>query len=103
MDKLQSWREDLGCKLWVNYLGMKLRGFRSHEENQTLPTPVGFSQHIMGVAFDVSSPNIEPENLYEQAIDFGWTGIGLYDTFVHIDIRNVPSGRTMTWENLRGR
>ena len=99
MDKLQAFREDLGIPLFVNHLGLTLRGYRHYDEHRVLHKGAKFSQHVQGCAFDVSSNQIEPLALYEQALDFGWTGVGLYDTFVHMDIRCGPRA---TWsERLR--
>jgi uncharacterized protein YcbK (DUF882 family) len=101
LDLLQAFRSDLGVKMRVNHGDMKLRGYRFFYENQGLPNSSDYSQHVQGVAFDVSCYEIDNTSLYEQALDFGWTGIGLYDTFVHMDIRHSPSGKRFTWDARR--
>jgi uncharacterized protein YcbK (DUF882 family) len=59
------------------------------------------SQHLEGRALDLKPPNgITPFNFYRVikalAPDCGIKGIGLYKTFVHIDIR--PTTNTAYWK-----
>lgn len=96
MDMLQAFREDLGIPLYVNHAGLTLRGYRHYDEHRVLHNGAKFSQHVQGCAFDVSSIDVEPLALYQQALDFGWTGVGLYETFVHMDIRFGPP---VCWDN----
>ena len=60
------------------------------------------SQHVQGRALDLKPPKnltiIEFFNLiYANCKDFGINGIGLYKTFVHIDIR--ISERLISWSS----
>lgn len=44
------------------------------------------SMHLSGLAFDVHSPRMSLDDLARNAIEVGFSGIGLYRTFVHIDL-----------------
>lgn len=50
------------------------------------------SLHKEGQAFDLSTRNIDRTELYQAARQIGFTGCGLYRTFLHCDI-----GRARTW------
>ncbi len=50
------------------------------------------SLHKMGEAFDLSTRNIDRTELYNAAMQVGFTGFGLYRNFMHYDI-----GRSRTW------
>lgn len=97
LELLDSWREDLGVPLVVNSGESRLRGHRTFEENAALPNSARWSQHVQGVAFDVSSPDMSSRELYHQALDFGWTGVGLYQSFVHVDLRNKILPGVISW------
>jgi hypothetical protein len=43
------------------------------------------SAHTHGRAFDVSTRNVNQETVVKAAIKAGFTRIGVYDTFVHMD------------------
>jgi len=112
MDMLQAFRDHLGVRLWVNIPGHSNRGWRSPEENRLIyqryrlsNDPKGpkfhmadnrFSFHIAGKAFDVQSPDLGNESLLRAAKGFGWTGIGRYDTFLHLDNRK---GAQVEWDS----
>lgn len=52
------------------------------------------SQHILGKAADIHVEGYTPEEVYDFAKfipEFENSGIGLYDTFVHLDVRNGKS------------
>lgn len=102
LDKLNNFRRDLGVPVYCNHGNLQLRGYRSQKEQFSIPGSAKRSQHVQGCAFDISCPDVPPVDLYEQALDFGWTGVGLYDSFVHVDVRNRPDGRVMVWDNRRG-
>lgn len=82
VDKLQMLRDKLGVPLTIN------SGYRTPEHNEKVkgsPT----SQHLLGKAADISTRNISmpDEKLIDicKALDFD--GIGIYDTFIHLDTR----------------
>jgi len=55
------------------------------------------SQHLLGKAADITIQSLKPAEVYaliEDLIDMGHMlqgGLGLYDTFVHIDIRKTKA------------
>jgi uncharacterized protein YcbK (DUF882 family) len=55
------------------------------------------SQHLLGKAADITIQSLKPAEVYaliEQLIDMGHMlqgGLGLYDTFVHYDIRKTKA------------
>tara|TARA_R100001377_G_scaffold66585_1_gene41841 strand:+ start:1883 stop:2278 length:396 start_codon:yes stop_codon:yes gene_type:complete len=53
------------------------------------------SVHKLGLAADFSTRNIDRDLLLRLALEQGWTGIGKYNTFLHLDRR--PQKRISTW------
>lgn len=54
------------------------------------------SQHLLGTAFDISIKDKKMGRELEKiAKEVGFTGIGRYSTFIHIDMR--PSNRLHEW------
>lgn len=85
-----------------------LSGYRSEDYNVALYTqrgePPTHSQHSQGKAADIVIANVSTHNLhvgilglYRQGlIKIG--GLGLYEAFVHVDIRDqVPAGHLAQW------
>lgn len=85
-DSLQVLRDFLGEPIRIN------SAYRSPEHNEAIGG-VKSSQHILGKAADIKVKDIETKDLYliiESLIVDGKMkqgGLGLYDTFVHYDIR----------------
>lgn len=52
-----------------------------------------YSQHLYGKAADIKIRNISPKKVAEYAEELlrGRGGIGIYDTFVHIDVRTTKA------------
>ena len=52
-----------------------------------------YSQHLYGMAADISVKGVKPERVYEYVDSLlkNTGGVGLYDTFVHVDVRKVKS------------
>lgn len=75
-------------------------GFRSENYNEVIGGVKG-SQHTLGKASDIQIKGMKPKKVYEaieKLIDKGLMlegGLGLYDTFVHYDIR----GTHARWDN----
>lgn len=92
MDKLQRFRMYLNRRFYVNYAGLQLRGFRSMAENKSIG---GKLYHPLGFATDVTVDGMKSEELFTAAIEFGFSGVGLYDTFCHLDSR---PGSLVTWD-----
>jgi uncharacterized protein YcbK (DUF882 family) len=86
LDKLQAFREHLDKPFIINSENHKRRGWRSVKENHDI-NRYQFSFHIAGCAFDVSVQDLSPEEVAKEAEAFGFSGIGIYKTFTHIDTR----------------
>jgi uncharacterized protein YcbK (DUF882 family) len=70
-------------------------GFRCLTHNTAIGS-LPYSQHCLGLAADVASPYILPcviAATAEQIEDFRLGGIGIYPTFVHLDIRSGSPAR----------
>ena len=83
---LQVIRNEIGCSLHIN------SAYRSPEHNKSIGG-VKNSQHTLGKAADIASRNHTPKELYfiiSNLIAAGKLdikGMGLYKSFVHVDIR----------------
>lgn len=49
------------------------------------------SQHLYGTAADISIKGLKPLMLAKIAEECGADGIGIYDTFVHVDVRGYKA------------
>ena len=49
------------------------------------------SRHLRGEAADIQVPDLSPNQVAELAEQVGFNGIGVYDTFTHVDVRGVPA------------
>lgn len=54
------------------------------------------SQHLLGNAADIVISGFTPKQVYDMALKVGFTGVGLYDTFTHVDVR--PVKKVVTWD-----
>ena len=89
VEKLQELRERLGLPMIIN------SGYRCSERN----IQVGgaeHSQHLLGKAADISLHNqsMSGQDIASLARGIGFTGIGLYDNFIHLDVRE---GQPAKW------
>lgn len=91
IDRLQKLRDMIGLPLWINC------GYRSPKHNKEVGGELN-SQHIYGRAFDIKirGGKWDVEAMAKAAVAVGFTGIGLYDTFIHVDFR--PNGPAR-WDN----
>jgi zinc D-Ala-D-Ala carboxypeptidase len=81
VDLLEALRRRIGDKpVIVN------SGYRCEEYNNKVGGVPG-SYHLLGMAADVKVPGISPEEVLKHASDVGFLGLGLYETFCHLDIR----------------
>lgn len=98
MTQLQRFRKILGRPLWVNFGTHKHRGFRSHEENESV-NGEEFSMHKMGLAFDLTADGLSSAELFSTAKAFGWRGVGHYPgrNFVHVDLRPAFGRDQTVW------
>ena len=110
----QGW---LGEELILNDrgLGLSNRGFRSWREHESLyrgREAPRFSQHLFGMSQDMhvagrSGPWLSAKALEwskERAeacgglVEVGFTGVGEYETFVHVDVRRPTRNRIARWK-----
>lgn len=95
MDMLEEWRSKVG-RILVNNDRLTLRGYRSPEENLSVGG-AKFSRHVQGIAFDTTPLDMDLHQYHRLALEFGWGGVGLYRTFVHLDTRPILRGRIFSW------
>jgi uncharacterized protein YcbK (DUF882 family) len=62
-------------------------GYRTPEHNNEVGGSPK-SQHLEGKAADISVKGWTSKKLAELAEVIGFNGIGIYDTFVHVDVRD---------------
>jgi len=81
VQKLQALRDEVGVPLVIT------SGFRCLEHNQAVGGADG-SQHLFGRAADVVIPEgMSGEKFADIGRKVGFTGIGVYSSFVHMDVR----------------
>lgn len=61
-------------------------GYRCNKHNKAVGGASG-SKHRTGAAADIKVKGVSPRRVAQYAETIGIRGIGLYDTFVHIDTR----------------
>ena len=83
---LQKAREHFGKPMIIT------SGYRTTSHNAKVGG-VSNSQHVFGNAADVYIPGISVTDLYNYFCDIAGNGcgIGIYDTFVHFDVRHTKS------------
>lgn len=81
LKKLSALREAIHCRLIIN------SGYRCKSYNRKAKGVPG-SYHRLGFAVDVTVASMKMSELlvFAKKIDFG--GIGIYDNFLHLDIRS---------------
>ena len=67
-------------------------GYRTPEYNKTVGG-AAHSQHTYGTAADLSVQGVEPAEVarFARQLMPDWGGVGVYDTFTHIDVREVKA------------
>jgi uncharacterized protein YcbK (DUF882 family) len=81
IELLQQLRDRAGLPVTVH------SGYRTPEHNKEVGGSPK-SQHLEGKAADISVKGWTPKKLAELAEIIGFNGIGLYETFIHVDVRN---------------
>lgn len=83
---LESLRETLGKPIFIS------SGIRCEKHNRDVGG-VEKSQHLLGTAADIVVPGVAPAVVADFAERYmkGRGGIGVYDTFIHIDVRETAS------------
>jgi len=65
-------------------------GYRCIKENDKV-YGVPRSYHLLGMAADIYVRNMKTSDLFNYCVSVGFTGIGLYKTFIHVDVRPSKS------------
>ena len=84
VDYLQQIRDHFGKPVY-------LTAYRCPTHNAKTPNAAPRSRHIYGQAADFHIDGVAPLEIAKYAESIGVKGIGLYDTFVHIDTREDKS------------
>ena len=89
VNKLQELRTELGQALIIT------SAYRCPERNEQVGGAEQ-SQHLKGTAADVilNNLNYDIKEIADKAKEIGFTGIGLYNNFIHLDVRE---GRPAKW------
>lgn len=82
---LQKIREHFGKPLYIT------SGYRCPKHNAETANAASNSRHTKGQAADFYIPDVKPAEIAKFAESIGVLGIGLYDSFVHIDTRSTKS------------
>lgn len=89
--RIQKLRTHLGKPIFINHdqIGRR-RGWRSEAENKAAGG-AKYSQHLYGMAADITVPDMPIMELFEVVKGFGFGGIGLAKSrnFIHLDLRNA--------------
>lgn len=84
VDKLQQLRNMIGKPIIIN------SAYRTPSHNKVVGGNPN-SLHLQGKAADIRVNGISPKKLADYAEKVGFGGIGIYSTFVHLDVREVKS------------
>ena len=84
VEKLQIIRNYFNRPVVIN------SGYRNEDWNRKVGGSPN-SQHMKGKAADIYVSGKSPKEVAEFAKKIGFRGVGLYDTFVHVDTRDKPS------------
>lgn len=79
--KLQRLRDYFGKPVVVN------SGYRTRSHNAKVGG-ISSSKHLEGLAADIRVVGVSPGTVAQVAEKLGFTGIGLYKNFVHLDVRS---------------
>lgn len=87
VEVLEAVREHFGAPVTVN------SGYRTVSHNAAAAGSSPRSQHLYGLAADIQVEGRTPQEVaaYAETLLPGTGGIGLYGSFVHIDVRPGPS------------
>ena len=87
VEVLQKIRDHFGKPIG----GSHLTAYRCPTHNARVDNAAPNSRHTKGSAADISIVGVAPAEIAKYAESIGVLGIGLYDTFVHIDTRTYKS------------
>ena len=77
---LQALRKRVGRPITIN------SGYRTPEHNRRVGGAAN-SQHLLGTAVDIVINGLTPQEVADEGEKIGFTGIGVYRTFTHLDVR----------------
>lgn len=83
IDRLEKLRQRINYPIKIS------SAYRCPTHNRTIGGAKE-SQHIFGTATDIVVPQLSTPALYALCVDI-FDGVGLYDTFVHVDSRGYES------------
>ena len=83
LKKLSALRQAIDRPLIIN------SGYRCKKYNDQVDGVPG-SYHLFGLAADVTVASMKMTDLLKYAQSIHFNGIGLYDNFLHLDIRPIP-------------
>lgn len=89
ISELQRLRDNIGRPIIVT------SGYRCQKYNEDVGGVVG-SQHVFGTAADIIVRGLTPAEVAREAVkipNFRHGGIGVYQTFVHLDVRDDGPAR----------
>lgn len=86
LDRLEALRARLGRPIRVT------SGYRCPKYNAAVPGAADGSLHQSGEAADIQVNGVDPPALLVHAHAVGFTGLGLYKTHVHVDVRPSLAG-----------
>ena len=95
LDMLQRFRTAWGRPLTIN------SGYRTPQWNRMIEGAATASQHVQGCAFDISlnDGRYDGDTMEKLARRLGFTGIGRYRSWIHLDTRPSPTGHVAYWAN----
>jgi uncharacterized protein YcbK (DUF882 family) len=88
VERMQALRERLGTPIIIT------SGYRTPAHNMKVGGSPK-SQHLLGKAADIVVKGYTPEQVAKAAKDVGFRGIGIYNTFTHLDVREKPTSWDM--------
>ena len=86
VEVLQKIRDHFEAAVTVN------SGYRTPAHNKKVGG-AAYSQHLYGTAADITVKGVKPRDVaaYAETLLPNTGGIGIYDTFVHVDVRKTKS------------
>lgn len=84
LNKLQILRDKIGKPIIIN------SGYRTKRYNEKVGGSPK-SQHMLGKAADIKINGLTPDEIAIKAEKIGFGGIGIYKTFVHLDVRHIKT------------
>lgn len=96
LNLVQAMRDEIGLPLRIT------SGYRCSRYNKKVGGATK-SQHVQGKAADINIQDLlyrgwTYQELYDLAVKNGATGVGFYDTFIHVDVRD-RKGKPAFWDS----